>query len=89
MGDKLVERGTVERDLGIPMEEKMDIKQQCTLTAQKTKYIPALLQKRSVQQVKGGGSPPQLCPREAPPESSAQERYGAVGVGPEESHKGD
>ncbi|CAM9616305.1 unnamed protein product, partial [Bubo scandiacus] len=47
-------------------------------------------------QVEGGGYPPLLCSGETQPgvpcsalESSAQERHGSVGVGPEEGHEND
>jgi len=57
---------------------------------------PGLHQKQSDQQVAGGDSAPLLRSGECPPgvlcpalESSAQERHGAVGVGPEEDHKKD
>jgi len=57
---------------------------------------PGLHQKQHGQQVKGGDSAALLCSGESPPkvlhpalEPWAQERHGAVGVHPKESHTND
>ena len=65
----------------------------CAHTPEGQKY-PRLHPQQRGQQVEGGDSAPLLCFCETPPavlcpalESSAQERHGAVGVGPEEATK--
>jgi len=57
---------------------------------------PGLHQEKRGQQVKGGDSTPLLRSGETSPgvlrpalEPPAQERHGAVGVGPDEGHKND
>ena len=57
---------------------------------------PGLHQKKCGQQVKGGDSAPLLHSCETPSrvlcpgvESSAQDRHGSLGAGPEEGHEND
>lgn len=57
---------------------------------------PGLHQKRGDQEAEGGDCPPLLCPCEAPSgvqclglRPPAQEKCGAVGVGPQGGHKND
>ena len=59
-----------------------------------SQLYPGLHQKQRGQQVEGGDSAPLLCSGETSPrvlrpalEPSAQERHGAVGMGPEEATK--
>lgn len=47
--------------LGIPVDEALDVSQQCVLAAQKTNWV----------WVQGGDSPLLLCPGEIPPASSS------------------
>ena len=63
----------------------------CSMESQ---LYPGLHQEKHGQQVEGGDSAPLLRSGETPPgvqcpalDPSAQERHGAVGVGPEEGHK--
>ena len=65
----------------------------CTRSPEGQPY-PGLHQKQHGQQVEGGDSAPLLCSGETPPAvlrpalgSSAQERHGPVGAGPEEATK--
>jgi len=82
--------------LGVLVDEKLDMSQQCELAAQMDQQYPGLHQRKNGQQVEGGDSAPLLCSGETPPgvlcpalEPSAQETHGTVGAGPEEGQKND
>jgi len=88
LGDEGVESNPAEKDLGVLVDEKLDMSHQCALAAQKAK--------EHGQQGEGGDSAPLLRSGETPPgvlcpalESPAQEAHGAVGAGPDEGHKDD
>jgi len=96
LGDEEIESSPDEKDLGVLVDEKLDMIHQCALTARKVSCVPGLHQEKHSQQVKGGYSFPLFRSGETSPavlrpalEPPAQERHGAVGVGPEKGHKDD
>jgi len=82
VGDEGIESSPAEKDLGVLVDEKLDMSH---------RYAYAGLHQK--QQVEGGDSAPLLCSGETPPgvlhpalERSARERHGPVGVGLVEGH---
>ncbi|KAK4811417.1 hypothetical protein QYF61_005066 [Mycteria americana] len=61
LGDEGMESSPAERDLGVLVDERLDMSRQCVLTAQKSQPHPRLHQKQRGQQVEGGDSAPLLC----------------------------
>jgi len=89
--DAGIESSPVDKDLGVLVDEKLDMSHQCALAGQ---LYPGLQEEKHVQQVKGGDSSPLLCSGETPPgflcpalEPSAQEGHGPIRAGPEEWDK--
>jgi len=65
LGVDLLESSSVERDLGVLVDDKVTMSQQRALGAKKANGILGCI-KKSVQQVKGGSASPLHCTGEAP-----------------------
>jgi len=62
LGADLLDCSSVERDLGVLVDDSLTMSQQCALAANKANGI----QEECGQQVEGASPPPLLCPSEAP-----------------------
>jgi len=86
LGGEWLESSPEEKDLGVPVDEKLNMSQQCA----------GLHPEQRGQQGERVDSAPLLCSCETPPgvlhpalEPPAQEGHGCVGAGPEEGHEDD
>ena len=96
LGDVRMEHNLAEKDLGIPVDGKLNMNQPCALATQKTDYILGCNKRNAVRRsrevilllhaVVVRTLPGVLC---LDVESSPQERHVPVGVHPEECHKSD
>jgi len=73
----------VEKDLGVLVDKKLDMSQQCALAAQKANCVLGCIKRGVARRER---EVIVLCPGLGPP---VQEGHGALGMGPEEGHKDD
>jgi len=92
LGGEWIESNPEEQDLGVLVDEKLNMTRQHALTAQKANRILGCIKSSMASRSRGGGSALLLHSGETRPgvlcsalEPSAQERYGPVGAGPEEA----
>jgi len=94
LGEEWIESSPEEKDLGVLVDEKLNIIWQCVLTAQKANHILGCIKSSVASRSREGNLP--LCsalvrlPRgllHSALESAAQDRHGPAEVGPEEATK--
>ncbi|GAB0210400.1 hypothetical protein GRJ2_003505800 [Grus japonensis] len=67
LGEEGIESSPKEKDLGVLIDEKLNMSQQCVLACPESQLCPGLHQKRHDQQVEGGDPAPLLRSGETPP----------------------
>ncbi|GAB0183888.1 mitochondrial enolase superfamily member 1 [Grus japonensis] len=97
LGVDLLGSSAVEKDLGVLVDNKVSMSQQCALVAKKTNVILGCIKKSVASRSTEGAYPhPLLCPGEATSGiwcpvlgSPIQERQGTTGESPAEGYKDD
>jgi len=92
MGREWIESSPEKKDLGVLVDQKLNMTRQCVLAVQKANRILGCIPSSMASRAREGILP--LCSCESPPgvlrpalEPSAQETHGPVGVGPEKATK--
>ena len=94
LGDEGIESSPSGTDLGVLVDEKLDMSWQCVLAAQKANRILGCIKRIVASRSREGILP--LCSDRVRPQpgvlrpalgSSAQDRHGPVRAGPEQGHK--
>jgi len=90
LGDEGIESSPAEKDLGVLVNENLDLSHQCALAAQKANHILGCI-KISVASMSREVILPLYSALVLHPalEAPAQEGRGAIEVGPEEGHNND
>ncbi|PKU36515.1 hypothetical protein llap_13181 [Limosa lapponica baueri] len=65
LGTDLLESSSVEEDLGVLVDNRMTMGQQCALVAKKASGLLGHVKKSVASRLRGGHPPPLLCPGEA------------------------
>ena len=89
LGTDLLERRYMEKDLGVLVDSRLTVSQQCALAIKNASVIMGHIKKMCGQQVKGYSSSPLFCPGEATSRvlcpilgSPVQVRQGTTGESP-------
>ncbi|PKU26725.1 rna-directed dna polymerase from mobile element jockey- hypothetical protein [Limosa lapponica baueri] len=89
-----IESSPEEKDLGVLVDENLNMSWQCALAAQKVSHILGCIKKSVTSRVREVSLP--LCSHETPPEllcpaleSPTEEEHGPVGARPEKDHEDD
>ena len=94
-GSDLMERSSAERDLGVLMDNRLAMSQQCALVAKKASGILGCIKKSVDSRSREVIPPPLLCPGQASPRvlclvlvlgSLVQKRQGSPGKSPAQGH---
>ena len=91
LGGKGLESSPEEKDLGMLVDGRFNMRQQCVLADQMANCILGCIKKRVISMSVKGGDTASLQPVVLHPvlEPPTQEGDGFVGAGPEEGHEGD
>ena len=96
LGDDLLQRSSVEKDLEVLVDNWLAVSQQCALVAKKTNGILGCIKKSMASGSREVDPPLLLCPGEATfrilcpvPDSPVQKRQRSPRRSPEEGHKDD
>jgi len=94
LGDERIESSPAEGDLGVLIDERLDMSRQCALAAQRANRVLGCITRSVASRSREVILP--LCSDETSPgvlrsalEPSAQEGHGTVGAGPKEGYKND